>query len=137
MAILVAIGDDSRLEAVLDVAVRLGVGLDQGLYVAHITDDMSASMDERTLRDDVRETLSESNVPVDVNLEHMDRGGLRPGTAVGKQISDLTNNVDIEHVVIGHRSKGALTAVREGHTGFVVAEEAAVPVTIVPEAVGA
>jgi hypothetical protein len=37
--------------------------------------------------------------------------------------------------VIGHRSKGRLAAVREGHTGFVVAEEAAVPVTIVPEAV--
>jgi nucleotide-binding universal stress UspA family protein len=135
MAILVAIGDDARLEAVLNVAVRLAVGLDQGLYVAHMTDEVSASMDERTLRDDVQEILSESDVPVDVNLEHMDRSGLRSGTAVGKQISDLTNNVDIDHVVIGHRSKGRLTAVREGHTGFVVAEEAAVPVTIVPEAV--
>ncbi|MFB6227008.1 MAG: universal stress protein [Halobacteriales archaeon] len=135
MGILVAIGDDARHEAVLNVAVRLATGLNQGLYVAHVTDEVSASMDERTLRDEVRETLSESNVPVDVNLEYLNRSGLRSGTAVGKQISDLTNDVEIDHVVIGHRSKGRLTAVREGHTGFVVAEEAAVPVTIVPEAV--
>jgi K+-sensing histidine kinase KdpD len=135
MAILVAIGDDARFEAVLNVAVRLAAGLDQGLYVAHVTDNTSASPDERTLRDDVRAFLSESDVPVEVNLEHMNRSGLRPGTAIGKQISDLTTDVRIDHVVIGHRSKNRLTAAREGHTGFVVAEEASVPVTIVPEAV--
>jgi threonine dehydrogenase-like Zn-dependent dehydrogenase len=55
--------------------------------------------------------------------------------SVGKQLVDLASDVEIEHIVIGHRSKNRLAAVREGHTGFVVAEGAAVPVTIVPEAV--
>jgi nucleotide-binding universal stress UspA family protein len=136
MSILVAIGDDDRFEAVLDIAVRLATGLDQGLYVAHVTKDRLASAEERTFRTDVREALSEADVPVEVNLEYLDRSGLRSGTTVGKQLVDLTEDVDIDHVVLGHRSKDRMTTVREGHTDFVVAEKAAVPVTIVPEAVG-
>jgi len=136
MSILVAIGDDDRFESVLDVAVRLATGLDQGLYVAHVTEDRVASAAERSFRNDVREALSEADVPVEVNLEYLERSGLRSGTAVGKQLVDLTEGVEIDHVVVGHRSKDRLSTVREGHTGFVVAEQAAVPVTIVPEAVG-
>lgn len=135
MSILVAIGDDDRYESVLTVAVRLAAALDQELRVAHMTETASASADERSFRDEVREFLSEADVPAEVDLEHIDRGGLRSGTAVGKQLVDISNDVAVDHIVIGHRSKNRLTAVREGHTGFVVAEEAAVPVTIVPESV--
>ncbi len=135
MSILVAIGDDNRFTTVLTVAVQLAGGLDQELCVAHMTANQSASADERAFRDSVQAFLSETDVPVEINLEHLNRSGLRSGTAVGKQLVDLTKDTEIDHVVIGHRSKNWLTAVREGHTGFVVAEEAAVPVTIVPEAV--
>jgi K+-sensing histidine kinase KdpD len=135
MSILVAIGDDDRYESVLTVALRLASGLDQDLRVAHITADASASADERSFRDEVREFLSEADVSVDVDLEHIGRGGLRSGTAVGKQLVDISNDVSVDHIVIGHRSKNRLTAAREGHTGFVVAEQAPVPVTIVPESV--
>ena len=135
MAILVAVSDDSQFETVLSVAVQLATGLDQSLYVTHITETESASGEERAFRDKIREALSETDVPVDVELEHLSRDGLRSGTTIGKQLLELTEGADIEHIVIGHRSKGRLSAVRDGHTGFVVAEEAAVPVTIVPEAV--
>jgi K+-sensing histidine kinase KdpD len=135
MGILVAVSDDSSFKTVLTVAVRLASGLDQGLYVAHITEEKSASGEQRAFRDEVRAFLSDTDVPVDISLEHLERSGLRSGTAVGKQLTDLATDVDIDHIVIGHRQKGRLAAVREGHTGFVVAEEAAVPVTIVPEGV--
>ncbi|ERG97825.1 MAG: universal stress protein family [Haloquadratum sp. J07HQX50] len=135
MSILVAIGNDGRFEEVLTVAMQLATGLDEGLYVAHLTENKSASADDRSFRDNVQSFLSSADVPVEFSLEHLNRSGLRSGTAVGKQLVDLASDVEIEHIVIGHRSKNRLAAVREGHTGFVVAEGAAVPVTIVPEAV--
>ncbi len=134
MAILVAVSDDDRFETVLDVAVRLAAGLDQGLYITHITETESASGDERAFRDEIRAFLPETDVPVEIELEHLSRSGLRSGTTIGKQLLELTESDDIDHIVIGHQSKGRLKTAREGHTGFVVAEEAAVPVTIVPEA---
>jgi nucleotide-binding universal stress UspA family protein len=47
----------------------------------------------------------------------------------------MTEDVDVDHVVIGHHSKNRLRTASQGHTDFVVAEEATVPVTIVPEAI--
>lgn len=135
MSILVAVTDDGRFEAVLNVAIRLATGLNQELYVSHITETQSASSEERAFRDDIRAFLSETAVPVDISLEHLDRDGIRSGTAVGKQLIELAEGVDIEHIVLGHRSKNRVTAVREGHTSFVVADEAAVPVTVVPDGV--
>jgi len=135
MGILVAVSDDDRYKPVLDVAAQLAAGLDQKLYVTHLIRGTEASGEDRTFRDEIRTYLSDAVVPVEINLEYLDRGGLRSGTAIGRQLSDFTTDVGIDHIVIGHRSKDRLASIREGHTGFVVAEEAAVPVTIVPEAV--
>jgi K+-sensing histidine kinase KdpD len=132
MSVLAAVGDDDDYETVLTVAMRLAAGLDQDLRVAHVTAATDASTAERAFRDEIRAFLSEADVPVEIGLEHTDRGGLRPGTAIGKQLVELATDVGIDHIVIGHNSKDRLTTVREGHTDFVVAEEAAVPVTIVP-----
>ena len=135
MSLLVAVTDDDRFEAVLDVATRLGSGLDQDLYVTHITETQSASSDERAFRDEIREILSQTSLSAEVSLEYLGPKGLRSGTTVGRQLLELTEGVDIDHIVLGHRSKNRVAAVRDGHTGFTVAQEAAVPVTIVPEAV--
>ncbi len=135
MSVLAAVSDDDNFETVLSVAERLAAGLDQRLSVTHMTEHSDASDSERRFRDDVRASLSDAEVEVEVDLQHMDRGGVRPGTAVGKQLLELAEDVEIDHVVIGHNSKNRITAVREGHTDFTVAEEAAVPVTIVPDGV--
>lgn len=135
MGILVAVSDDSQFQTVLNVAVRLADGFNDELYVTHITETENASGDERDFRDEIRESLPETTVSIDIGLEHLSRSGLRSGTAIGKQLVEVSESADIDHIVIGHRSKGRLTTAREGHTGFVVADEAAVPVTIVPEAV--
>ena len=136
MAILVAIGDDDRFEAVLDVAIQLADGLYQPLTVAHLTEHETASAEDRRFRDEIRSYLSDVDITADVSLEHLNRSSLRSGTAVGNQLVDIAEGVEIEHIVIGHRSKSQLETLRDGHTGFVVTEAAGVPVTIVPEAVG-
>ena len=135
MTILVAVSDDDSYEPVLTTAVRLAAGLNQPLRVTHITETDSASGAERAFRDDVRAFLAETEVDVEVDLEHLERGGLRQGTAVGRQLLELAEDVDVDHVVVGHRSKDRLTTVREGHTDFTLVEDARVPVTIVPGAV--
>ena len=135
MAILVAIGDDDRFETVLAVAVQLANGLHQDLTVAHVTENQTASAEDRSFRDEIRASLSDVDVTADVSLEHLNRSSLRSGTAIGNQLVDIAEGVEIDHIVIGHRSKTQLETLRDGHTGFVVAEEAGVPVTIVPEAV--
>jgi K+-sensing histidine kinase KdpD len=132
MSILVAVSDDDEFETVLSVAMRLAAGLEESLQVTHLTESTEASSRERAFRDEVRAFLSDADVPVEIGLEHLERGGLRSGTAIGQQLLELTADVDVEHVVTGHHSKDRLRAVREGHTDFVVAEQAAVPVTIVP-----
>ncbi len=135
MTILVAVGDDDRLEAVLSVAVRLADGLYQSLTVAHVVTEGATTGADRSVRDSVESVLSDADVAVEVTFESLSRSGLRSGTAVGKQLIDATDDVEVEHVVIGHRSKTRLAELRDGHTGFVVAEGSTVPVTIVPDGV--
>jgi nucleotide-binding universal stress UspA family protein len=135
MAILVAISDDERFESVLGVATQLARGMNQDLTVAHVTTNENASGNDRTFRDEIRSFVAETDVQAEVTLEHLNRSGLRSGTAIGKQLLDIAEGVEIDHIVIGHRSKTQFAKLREGHTGFVVAQEATVPVTIVPEAV--
>lgn len=133
MTILVAVGDDDRLEAVLSVAVRLADGLYQSLTVAHVVTEGATTGADRSVRDSVESVLSDADVAVEVTFESLSRSGLRSGTAVGKQLIDATDDIEVEHVVIGHRSKTRLAELRDGHTGFVVAEGSTVPVTIVPD----
>lgn len=134
MAVLVAIGDDDQSEAVLGVAAGLAAALEQQLTAVHLTDE-TASKRDRELRDEIQSALAETDIESAVELEHLNRSGLRSGTAVAKQLVDIAAEVDIEHIVIGHRSKTRLAELRDGHTGFAVAREAPVPVTIVSEAV--
>jgi nucleotide-binding universal stress UspA family protein len=133
MGVFAAIGNDDNYETVLDVAIELAGALNQTLYVTHVTKDRNASNSERAFRDEIRAFLEEATVPVEVDLEHLDRSGLRSGTAIGRQLLELTEDVGIEHIVIGHHSKNRLASAREGHTDFVVADQATVPVTIVSE----
>ena len=134
MAVLVAIGDDDQSGTVLRVAAGLAAALEQQLTAVHLTEE-TASKRDRELRDEIRAALVETDVDAEVDLEHLNRSGLRTGTAVARQLVDIATGVDIEHIVIGHRSKTRLAELRDGHTGFAVAREAPVPVTIVPETI--
>lgn len=135
MTILVAVGDDDRVKSVLDVGVRLTQAFEQDLIVAHVTANETASGDDRSFRQRIRTFLSDMDAQAKITLKYLDRSSLRSGTAIGKQLVDIAEGVEIEHIVVGYRSKDQLGELREGHTGFTVAKSATVPVTIVPEAV--
>ncbi|GEM_PF-592425 len=133
MTVLVAVADDDVSGGVVDVASKLGSCLGEDLYVVHLTDNEYANADERQVRDDVRKQFEGTNVAFEVAIEHVNRSGLRTSAAVGRQLADLADDVSVNHVVIGHRSKSWLGQFTEGHTALVVADGVEVPVTVVPE----
>ncbi|QSG02970.1 universal stress protein [Natranaeroarchaeum sulfidigenes] len=133
MTVLVAVADDEVSAGVVDVASKLGSCLDEELYVVHLTENEYANADERQVRDDLREQFEGKDVAFEVAIEHINRSGLRTSAAVGRQLADLADDVSINHVVIGHRSKSWLGKFTEGHTALVVADGVEVPVTVVPE----
>ncbi|ESS12959.1 MAG: universal stress protein UspA related nucleotide-binding protein [uncultured archaeon A07HR60] len=133
MSVLVAVADDSVRDSVLEVAVRLGRGFGEDLYVVHLTEETSAGKETRSLQEEVREKLANSSVDHAVSIEHVERNQPRSGQRVGQQIADITSDVDVSHAVVGHRSKDLLERVSKGNTAFAVADAADVPVTVVPE----
>ncbi|MFB6297906.1 MAG: universal stress protein [Salinirussus sp.] len=135
MVILVAVAHDRLQEAVIDVAVELGRGLDQSLRIVHLTGDHSASADDRDLQERLRERIADRHVAATVTIEHAGHHGLRTGARVGQELVDFAADVDVTHVVMGHSSKGLVETVSDGNTAFAVADGAAVPVTIVPDGV--
>jgi K+-sensing histidine kinase KdpD len=135
MAVLVAVADDRMRERVLDTAVRLGRAFDEELNVVHLIDSSQADGQSRTVRDETQAILADERVDFSVSIEHLGRTGARSGKTVGRQLADITADVDITHAVIGHRSKELFQRLVEGDTAFAVAAEASVPVTVVPEAV--
>lgn len=133
MVILVPVDDGPLRERVLDTAIALGRGLDQELYVVHLTTDESADGEAKRVRDEISEKLSEAGVPATVALEYVSHIAGRPGTRIGQEVIELASDVDISHIVMGHTTQGVLRELARGSAAFSVAKHATVPVTIVPE----
>jgi nucleotide-binding universal stress UspA family protein len=132
MTLLVAVADDAVSERILDVAVRLGEGLNEDLYVVHLTTNTTATADERQFRDSVEQYLDGERVGYSVAIEHLDRLDARSERAVGKQLSEIASDTNISHVVVGHSSKTLFGRLTRGDAAFTVADGADVPITIVP-----
>jgi nucleotide-binding universal stress UspA family protein len=135
MTVLVAVAADGISEQVLSVAVELGRALDDELYVVHLTRRENATTQARDVRDELQSRLGERDVAFSVGIEHVDYSGPRPGKALGRQVVEIANDTEITHIVMGHQSKHLVERLREGDTAFAVADEADVPVTVVPETV--
>jgi len=135
MVVLVAVADDAVRDQVLAVGIELGQALERGLYVVHLTDEELADNETRHVRDGLREELAGRGVAFSVAIEHLERDAAREGEAVGRQLADIASDVDVDHAVVGHRSKGVIERLTAGNTAFAVADAATVPVTIVPEGV--
>jgi len=133
MTILVAVSDDGMQDAVMDTGVRLGRAFEQELYVVYVTEEETASTRARKIRDELRAALEDRDVSFSVAIEHVEHANPRSGRAVGKQLADIASDVDIAHVVVGHRSKALLSRLVSGDVAFTLAETAEVPVTVVPD----
>ena len=133
MTVLVAVTDDGMADAVVDTGVRLGRAFEEELYVVYLTEAETASAETREMRDDLRADLDARGVPFSVGIEHVEHVTPRSSRAVGRQLADIATDVDISHVVVGHRSKAFLGRLVTGDVAFTLAETADVPVTVVPD----
>jgi nucleotide-binding universal stress UspA family protein len=133
MTILVPVDSGPLRDRVIDTAVGLAEGLDEDLYVVHLIDSETADKEKRRIRDDLQAHLADAPIPTTVALELVSHRSPRPAHRIAQEVVDIASDVDITHVVVGHRSKGLLADLAKGSTAFAVADHASVPVTIVPE----
>jgi nucleotide-binding universal stress UspA family protein len=132
VTVLVAVADDDLWNRVLAVGLRLAEAFDEPVSVVHLTADASAGADARGLRDRINDALADADVSYDVSIEHAGRSGARSGRSIGRQVADIAADVDVSHVVIGHASGRSLREALQGSAAFGLADDAAVPVTVVP-----
>ncbi|MFB6200696.1 MAG: universal stress protein [Halorhabdus sp.] len=134
MVLLVPLAASIQLrETVLNVAIELGDGLNQDLYVVHLVETDTAASADRDVRDDIRAQLSDTAVSATVALEHVGHWSPRPAARVGRDVLELARDVQVTHIVMGHTSKGVLAELAHGSTVEAVIDEAPVPVTVVSE----
>lgn len=135
MAILVAMANDAIQEHVLQVALDMGRKLDRELEVVRFVDDETADAEVKFHRDTLRDRLREEDVPATVSVEYVGRTIGRPNARIGKELVDLSADVDISHIVVGHSSEDFMKRLARGNAAFAVADKARVPVTVVPETI--
>lgn len=130
MHILVPIdGSDASFRA-LRLGARMAKDWHADLSIVHFTDEETDATD--TLKTRARDVLeeygldAEPEVTTDVELE------FRPGDRVGKDILELVDAQDVDHVVMGHHGSGAVERAILGSAAETVLESRRVPVTVVP-----
>ncbi|MEF8784071.1 MAG: universal stress protein [Haloarculaceae archaeon] len=133
MVILVAAANDALQEHVLSVARDFGERFDEELRVVRLVDDEAADSDVKEHRDQLEERLDQVNAPATVSVEHVGHSIGRKNARIGKELLDLAAEVDVSQVVIGHSSKDLVETLAHGDTAFEVADNANVPVTVVPD----
>jgi nucleotide-binding universal stress UspA family protein len=133
VTILVAVSRAHTRDKVLDVAVRFGEAFDRELYIVHLAEVETDTNDPSEIREELRQQVLEENVVATVAVESVEPTLARAGAHLGEQLLALAADVDISHIVVGHRSKGVIEDLTQGNTAFTVADDASVPVTIVPE----
>ena len=133
MSILVGVARDDARPKVLEVAVKLGKGLDEHLEIVHLVEEENAENDAKRIRDELQDYVADRNVAATVSREHVGHRGPRTGPRIARDLLEIAEDVDVTHIVLGHRSKGMVRDLARGSTAFAVAEDADVPVTIVPE----
>jgi nucleotide-binding universal stress UspA family protein len=133
MTILVAVAPDPVSEPVIDTAIRLGEGLDEELYVVHLLDEEMADAAAKQLREELRQRLADESVVATVALEYVGRSSRRNGKRIARELLELATDVDITHIVMGHRHKRLRDRLAGGTAAFAVLDTVSVPVTIVPD----
>lgn len=133
MVILVATANDTLQEHVLLVARDFGERFDEDLRVVRLVEDDAARIDVKYHRDQLTERLDGLDASATVSIEHVGHSIGRKSARIGKELVDLAAEVDVTHIVIGHASKDFAETLVHGDTAFAVADNASVPVTVVPD----
>lgn len=132
MTILVAAANDSLREQVVTVAVDLGRELNEELHVVHLVEDSVSDADVTRFRASLEERLATEPVVSTITVQRLDYSAGRPRQQIGEALAARAAEDGTSHVVIGHESKELVETLTKGNTAFAVADEAQVPVTLVP-----
>lgn len=135
MSILVAAANDTVRDRVVQVAVELGKALDRELRVIHFADDSIDDAAATAVGDELRQRLLGEDVVATVTVERIEKAHGRPNARIGAELVKLAAATRASHIVVGHSSKEFVENLAKGNTAFTVADEAQVPVTVVPDRV--
>lgn len=114
----------------LEFAAELSRRFDADLDVVHITDEHTDATEE--ILDRARTVLDMTGVDAvpavstDLDLD------FRPGERVGKDILNLVEMRDYDHVVMGHEGSGTVERAILGSAAETVLRAETVPVSVVP-----
>jgi nucleotide-binding universal stress UspA family protein len=131
MEILVPIDGSDCSERALRHAIELAQRFDAALDVVHFTD--SKGSDTERLQERVSETLVDEGLDSDTEvIRDLRLGSLRSSTTIGKDILQLVDDRDYDHVVMGHHGTGRVGKAILGSAAETVIEATSVPTTVVP-----
>jgi K+-sensing histidine kinase KdpD len=133
MTILVAVPRTHSRDRVFDVGVRLANALGEDLCVVHLVEGDAQVDTASQMREEIRARVLEENVVATVEVEAVEPSLGRTATQFGTELLELAADREPTHIVVGHSSQRSVADVARGTTAFTVAEEATVPVTIVPD----
>lgn len=134
MVILAAVADDDATEQVLTVAIRLGTAMDTSVQAVHLTTDEHSDQETREFRDTIQARLEESDVTSTARIEYSAYNSLRSRRDKHNHLADLVQDVDVDHAVIGYRSRDVIDRLVNGETARTLLETAEIPITVVPAA---
>ncbi|MFB6111081.1 MAG: universal stress protein [Halobacteriaceae archaeon] len=127
MTVLVPIDGSECSQRALRYATEFVTRFETDLHVIHITDHPKGS-DE--LVDKAKAELESAGLVDDPEVL-IDVRGFRWADRVGKDIVELVEREDYEHVILGHHGTGAVGRAILGSTAETVIDGTEVPVTVI------
>ncbi|WP_410766135.1 universal stress protein [Haloferax sp. DFSO60] len=129
MRILVPVDGTEASGRALAFAIDMAVEMEATLHVVHFTDRETDATE--TILDDAQAKLDAADIPDQPELTTI-TVAIWTADRVGKEILDLVETRDYDHVVMGHHEDGAIERAVFGSAAETVLRAEVVPVTIVP-----
>jgi nucleotide-binding universal stress UspA family protein len=133
MTVLVAVSRSHTRQRVLDMGIRLGEAFGREVHIVHLIQESGDSADPSQIREELREYVLAENTVATVAVERVESALGRPATQFGEKLLEVATEIDASHIVVGHTPQGVIGDVTRGTTAMTVADEAPVPVTVLPE----
>lgn len=129
MQVLVPMDSSDCSFRALEFATAFARSHDADLDVVHLTDHRTESTADLVER--ARAVLEREGFEADVDVV-IDAQRFRASSHIGKDILELADDRDVDHVVMGHHGTGALGRALLGSAAETVVRSADVPVTVIP-----
>lgn len=129
MDILVPIDSSECSFRALEFAIGLAEKYNGELNVIHITDHSTETTQK--LMDRARDFLEDAEIDDEVDL-FFDVRKFRRASRIGKDILEIAEERDIDHIVIGHHGTGAIGRAILGSAAKTVIQATERPVTVIP-----